>query len=63
MDNMTYSIGGATSLGPTNDGRIKPEIVAGGVNITSTIPVNSYATYRWHQYGESDSRRHSRTHC
>ncbi len=45
MDNMTYSIGGATSLGPTNDGRIKPEIVAGGVNITSTIPVNSYATY------------------
>ena len=45
MDNMTYLNGGASSLGPTNDGRIKPELVAGGVNITSTIPVNSYATY------------------
>ncbi|HEV3223482.1 MAG TPA: S8 family serine peptidase [Puia sp.] len=45
MDNMTYTIGGASSHGPTNDGRIKPELVAGGVNITSTIPVNSYATY------------------
>ena len=45
IDNMTYSRGTATSLGPTNDGRIKPEIVAGGVNITSTIPVNSYASY------------------
>ncbi|HEY4936577.1 MAG TPA: S8 family serine peptidase, partial [Puia sp.] len=45
MNNMTYTIGGASSLGPTNDGRIKPELVAGGVNITSTVPVNSYATY------------------
>ncbi len=45
MDNMLYTIGGASSLGPTNDGRIKPELVAGGVAITSTIPVNTYATY------------------
>ena len=45
MDNMLYTIGGASSLGPTNDGRIKPELVAGGVGITSTIPVNTYATY------------------
>jgi Subtilase family/Secretion system C-terminal sorting domain len=45
MDNMAYTIGGASSLGPTNDGRIKPELVAGGVGITSTIPINTYATY------------------
>jgi hypothetical protein len=45
MNNVTYTIGGGSSLGPTNDGRIKPELVAGGVGITSTIPVNSYATY------------------
>ena len=45
MNNVTYTIGGGSSMGPTNDGRIKPELVAGGVEITSTIPVNSYATY------------------
>ncbi len=45
MDNMLYTIGGYSSHGPTNDGRIKPELVAGGENITSTIPVNTYATY------------------
>ena len=44
MNNVTYSNGGATSRGPTNDGRIKPDIVAGGVEITSTIPVNAYAS-------------------
>jgi Subtilase family/Secretion system C-terminal sorting domain len=43
MYNVTYSVGGPTSRGPTNDGRIKPELVAGGVGIISTIPVNSYA--------------------
>jgi Subtilase family/Secretion system C-terminal sorting domain len=45
IDNMLYTISGYSSNGPTNDGRIKPELVAGGVNITSTIPVNAYATY------------------
>ena len=43
MNNVTYSNGGAGSRGPTTDGRIKPEIVAGGVNIISTIPVNNYS--------------------
>ncbi len=32
----------ASSCGPVNDGRIKPEIVAGGTNIFSTWPNNSY---------------------
>jgi hypothetical protein len=45
IDNALYTIGYGSSHGPTNDGRIKPELVAGGVNITSTIPVNSYDTY------------------
>ncbi len=45
MNNVTYTIGGGSSNGPTNDGRIKPELVAGGVEITSTVPYNSYATY------------------
>jgi Subtilase family/Secretion system C-terminal sorting domain len=43
--NVDYTIGGGSSHGPTSDGRIKPEIVAGGVNITSTIPGNLYDTY------------------
>lgn len=45
IDNMLYTIGYGSSRGPVNDGRIKPELVAGGVGITSTIPVNSYDTY------------------
>ncbi len=44
MDNSVYLVNGPSSRGPTNDGRIKPEIVAGGVGITSTVPFNSYAT-------------------
>lgn len=31
-----------SSRGPVDDGRIKPEIVAGGAGITSTIPNNGY---------------------
>lgn len=31
-----------TSCGPASDGRIKPEIVAGGTNIYSTLPYNWY---------------------
>jgi len=45
MDNMTYTISPASSRGPALDGRIKPEIVAGGVNITSTDIYNNYVTY------------------
>jgi hypothetical protein len=45
MNNMDYTISYASSRGPTSDGRIKPEIVAGGVGITSTIPFNLYDTY------------------
>ena len=37
-----YSINNASSCGPASDGRIKPEIVAGGTNIYSTWPFNSY---------------------
>ncbi|HEY2649196.1 MAG TPA: S8 family serine peptidase, partial [Puia sp.] len=44
IDNMSYIISYASSLGPAKDGRIKPEIVAGGVYITSTYSNNNYAT-------------------
>ncbi|HVU55604.1 MAG TPA: S8 family serine peptidase [Puia sp.] len=44
LDNSTYIISSGSSCGPTGDGRLKPEIVAGGANITSTIPNNAYAT-------------------
>lgn len=37
-----YTINNASSCGPDGDGRIKPEIVAGGTNIYSTWPNNSY---------------------
>ena len=45
LDNVDYSyytINGSSSLGPVGDGRIKPEIVAGGTNIVSTYPYNNY---------------------
>jgi Subtilase family/Secretion system C-terminal sorting domain len=42
VDNFNYTINNYSSAGPTNDGRLKPEIVAGGVSITSTLPYNSY---------------------
>jgi len=37
-----YSISYSSSRGPVADGRIKPEIVANGTNVISTIPNNSY---------------------
>jgi len=36
------TIAGFSSHGPTTDGRIKPEVVAKGVNQFSTLPGNSY---------------------
>ena len=44
MDNTTYTISYASARGPALDGRIKPEIVAGGVNIRSTDVNNYYLT-------------------
>jgi hypothetical protein len=43
--NTSYVIGTFSSCGPVQDGRIKPEIVAGGYNIFSTINNNGSATY------------------
>jgi hypothetical protein len=40
--NNTYSINSGSSSGPTDDGRIKPDLVAGGSAITSTLPFNTY---------------------
>ena len=42
FDNLNYVINYTSSAGPTDDGRLKPEIVAGGMNITSTFPYNTY---------------------
>jgi hypothetical protein len=42
IDNSTYAIKVGSSRGPVNDGRIKPEIMAGGENIISTVPYNNY---------------------
>ncbi|HTI06989.1 MAG TPA: S8 family serine peptidase [Puia sp.] len=42
IDNSNYTISVGSSAGPVNDGRLKPEIVAGGVNILSTLPYNTY---------------------
>jgi hypothetical protein len=42
ISNVTYTIAPFSSLGPVNDGRIKPEITAGGANITSTFAFNTY---------------------
>ena len=44
LDNSNYIINYGSSSGPVNDGRLKPEIVAGGVNILSTLPYNTYGT-------------------
>ena len=38
----TYYSGGGSSAGPTLDGRLKPEIVAGGEFVYSTTPYNTY---------------------
>src|SRR5450432_511094 len=45
MNNVTYGAGDGSSRGPAGDGRIKPEIVASGVYITSTISYNNYAAF------------------
>ncbi|HVS98436.1 MAG TPA: S8 family serine peptidase, partial [Puia sp.] len=42
----TYIINGGSSCGPTGDGRIKPDLVAGGSAVVSTQPFNTYA-YGW----------------
>ncbi len=42
--NGDYTINIASSCGPVNDGRIKPEIVTGGTNIYSTFPYNTYVS-------------------
>lgn len=41
MDSV-YAIAGFSSRGPVNDGRIKPEIIADGVNVYSTRQFNTY---------------------
>jgi hypothetical protein len=46
MSNFDYTIYYSSSSGPVKDGRLKPEIVAGGAAIVSTIPNNAY-TYYW----------------
>ncbi len=45
IDNTNYTVADFSSRGPVNDGRLKPEIVAGGVGITSTIPYNNYISF------------------
>jgi len=42
--NLGYSLlNSSSSCGPVNDGRIKPDIVAGGTAVISTTPYNNYA--------------------
>ncbi|MGB4843410.1 MAG: S8 family serine peptidase [Ferruginibacter sp.] len=43
MNQADYSIASFSSRGPVQDGRIKPEIVANGVNVFSTRHNNTYA--------------------
>ncbi len=42
IDNATNIIASLSSRGPVEDGRLKPEIVAGGANVISTFPFNGY---------------------
>lgn len=51
IDNFTYTIANFSSRGPVTDGRLKPELVAGGSGIASPIPDNKYTT----AYGTSCS--------
>jgi len=39
-----YTVSNFSSRGPVDDGRLKPEIVAGGSSIVSCIPNNAYGT-------------------
>ena len=43
INNGTYINAVGSSRGPTKDGRIKPDIMAGGFGIVSTIPLNNYS--------------------
>lgn len=43
-DNLNQGTPGATSRGPVEDGRIKPEIIASGSSVPSTSINNSYTT-------------------
>ena len=49
INNVLYTTAFGSSRGPVDDGRVKPEIVAGGDGIVSTSPNNTYST----QYGTS----------
>lgn len=40
--NQDYTIASFSSRGPVDDGRLKPEICAGGWSVTSTLPGNTY---------------------
>lgn len=51
IDNFTYTIANFSSRGPVTDGRLKPELVAGGSGIASPISDNKYTT----AYGTSCS--------
>jgi hypothetical protein len=51
INNGNYTIANFSSRGPVTDGRLKPELVAGGWAITSTLPDNKYASY----YGTSQA--------
>lgn len=42
VDNYSNNIAGSSSRGPVTDGRLKPEVVAGGSSIISTLPNNTY---------------------
>ncbi len=44
FDNANNSIAFFSSRGPVQDGRLKPEVVAGGVSVTSTYPYNTYGS-------------------
>ena len=42
IDQSNYTLAGFSSRGPVLDGRLKPEIVASGINVLSTRHFNSY---------------------
>ncbi len=45
LNGFTNSINPGSSAGPVDDGRIKPEIVAGGTVVVSTWPNNAYGDF------------------
>ena len=44
ISNVNYTISPFSSCGPVKDGRLKPEVVAGGAGIISTFPGNTYGS-------------------